>query len=181
MLGAARAGLAYNPASNMSLGDGITDLEAMVRAGVRIGLGTDGACANNQPDVFREMRTAEHLQRVKQLRMGVLTAGSGGRSLFEMGTRNGYAHLGLSGGRLETGALADLIALDPDDPSLQPLTLDGDPAESGVLLQSQLAFAVSIRGALTDVVVGGRQVLASGAPTRVDPRAVASAARAVWS
>src|SRR2546428_9475881 len=37
------AALAYCPSSNMFLGDGVTRLPELLRAGVRAGLGTDGA------------------------------------------------------------------------------------------------------------------------------------------
>lgn len=177
-MGEVGCGLAYNPASNMALGDGVTDVEAMVDAGVRVSLGTDGACANNQFDVFREMRTCEHLQRVSQHRMGVLTSRRGGLPLVEMGTENGYRNLGWQGGRIEPGAVADLLALDPDDPSLQPMPPADRSDEAGEWLASQLAFAVSIRGALTDVVVGARQVVADRRPTLFDPAELAAAVNA---
>lgn len=183
-LGEAGTGLAYNPSSNMALGDGVTDLAAFHRAGVRMSLGTDGACANNQFDVYREMRTAEHLQRVSALRMGVLTPGRGALLLHDMGTRNGYEHLGLSGGVLEPGRAADLVALDPDDPSLQPADWDGlEPADGAALLCAQVAFGMSVRGALRDVVIGGRHVVEEGRPRTVDVREVVAAVRrrAPWT
>ena len=44
LMGARGAALAYCPSSNMFLGDGITKLPELLRAGVRVGLGTDGGC-----------------------------------------------------------------------------------------------------------------------------------------
>lgn len=48
LLGERGAALAYCPSSNMFLGDGITRIPEMLRAGVRVGLGTDGGCTNNR-------------------------------------------------------------------------------------------------------------------------------------
>ena len=91
--------------------------------------------------------------------MGVLTSERGGLPLVEMGCRNGYRHLGWDGGEIRVGAVADLLALDPTDPSLQPMPGKTDDAEAaGQLVASQLAFAPSVRGALREVMVGGRLV-----------------------
>src|SRR5919106_1291755 len=49
------------------LDDGITRVPELLRAGVRIGLGTDGGCTNNRLSVFDEMRTCSLLQRVRLL------------------------------------------------------------------------------------------------------------------
>src|SRR5215831_5475973 len=92
LMGARGAGLAYCPASNMFLGDGITRIPEMLKAGVRIGLGTDGGCTNNRVSVFDEMRTCSLLQRVRRLEAGVVAAGQ----------------------------LADLVAIHLDHLSLQP-------------------------------------------------------------
>ena len=176
-LGAARGSIAYNPSSNMALGDGVTDLPAALEARVRIALGTDGGCANNQYDVFREMRAAEHLQRVTRRRMGVLTASGGMAQLFAMGTVEGYRALGLSGGSIEVGAFADLVALDPDDSSLQPLALTGDAVADLELVLAQAAFAMSPRAAITDVLVGGRAIVRERTTVQVEVAEVAARVR----
>jgi 5-methylthioadenosine/S-adenosylhomocysteine deaminase len=176
-LAAAGASLVYNPGSNMALGDGVTDVEALVDAGVNVALGADGACANNQLDVFREMRLTEHLQRVTKHRMGVLTASRGAGVAWKMATRNGARARGLGpqDGTLEPGGVADLLALDPDDPSLQPLDLDAEDA--GEILMAQLAFSAAPRGAVTDVLVGGRPIVRERRLALVSEREVAAAVR----
>ena len=62
-LGKAHAHLAYCPSSNMFLADGITDIPHMRKAGVQIGLGSDGACSNNRISIFEEMRMTSLLQK----------------------------------------------------------------------------------------------------------------------
>ncbi|WP_375465488.1 amidohydrolase family protein, partial [uncultured Methylobacterium sp.] len=50
--------VAHNPVSNMKLASGIAPVEAMLRAGVAVGLGTDGEKENNNLDLFEEMKVA---------------------------------------------------------------------------------------------------------------------------
>ena len=58
------AKLAYNPNSNMFLGDGVTDVVDLVARGARVALGTDGGCSNSRVSVFDEMRACALLQKV---------------------------------------------------------------------------------------------------------------------
>src|SRR5947209_17967067 len=116
LMGARGAALAYCPSSNMFLGDGVTRLPELLRAGVRVGLGTDGGCTNNRLSVFEEMRMASLLQRLRHLDGAVL----GANAAFDLGTRSGAAILGLDTGAIARGQLADLVAVDLGDPSLHP-------------------------------------------------------------
>jgi len=145
LMGARRAGLAYCPGSNMFLGDGITRVPEMLRAGVRIGLGTDGGCTNNRLSVFDEMRTCALLQRVRLLDGTALSA----PTAFDLGTRSAAELLRLEAGVIAAGRLADLVAIDLGDLSLQPRT---------DLLKS-VVYAMSAQ-AVTDVWVHGRRVVA---------------------
>jgi 5-methylthioadenosine/S-adenosylhomocysteine deaminase len=90
-MGARGAALSYCPSSNMFLGDGITRIPEMLRAGVRIGLGTDGGCTNNRHSVLEEMRMTSLLQRVRLLDGTALPA----ERAFAMGTAGGAEILGL--------------------------------------------------------------------------------------
>lgn len=146
-MGAAGAALAYNPASNMFLGDGITKLPEMLRAGVRVALGTDGGCSNNRTSVFDEMRTCSLLQKVDRLDGGAMTA----ETVFELGTSGGGQVLGLPVGRIEPGYKADLVALDLSDISLYP------PHD----LLKNIVYAMSPT-AIQRVMVAGRLVAADG-------------------
>jgi len=153
LMGARRAALAYCPSSNMFLGDGITRLPELLKAGVRVGLGSDGGCTNNRLSVFEEMRMAALLQRVRLLDGGALDAATA----FELGTRSGAEILGLEAGTIAPGRLADLVAVDLGDPSMHPRI---DALKSVV-------FAMSDR-AVTDVWVHGRRVVEAGRLATVD-------------
>jgi 5-methylthioadenosine/S-adenosylhomocysteine deaminase len=144
LMGARGAGLAYCPGSNMFLGDGITRVPEMLRAGVRIGLGTDGGCTNNRLSVLDEMRTCSLLQRVRLLDGTALSA----ETAFDLGTRSAGALLRLETGVVAPGQLADLVAVDLGHLSLQP---------RNDLLKS-IVYAMSPE-AVTDVWVHGRRVV----------------------
>jgi 5-methylthioadenosine/S-adenosylhomocysteine deaminase len=131
----------------MFLGDGITRVPEMLRAGVRIGLGTDGGCTNNRLSVFDEMRTCSLLQRVRLLDGTALSAATA----FDLGTRSAAEVLRLEAGVIAPGRLADLVAIDLDHLSLQP---------RHDLLRS-VVYAMSHQ-AVTDVWVHGRRVVERG-------------------
>lgn len=172
MLGKVGGGLAYNPISNLALGDGISPIEKYIDSGVTVSLGTDGACANNGVNVYAEMRAAEQLQRVSQFRMGVIPGVADkfrytSNYQFEMGTVNGAKNLCLNTGILEVGKAADFVVLDLDDLSLLP---DFGCEEEALL--NNVVNAMSIRSALTEVVVGGEVVMRDGELTRVSEKEV---------
>jgi len=153
LMGARGAALAYCPSSNMFLGDGITRLPELLKAGVRVGLGSDGGCTNNRLSVFEEMRMAALLQRVRLLDGQAFDAATA----FELGTRWGAEILGLEAGAIATGRLADLVAVDLGDASLHPRTD----------ILNSVVYAMSDR-AVTDVWVHGRRVVEAGRLTAVD-------------
>ena len=164
LMGERGAQLAYCPSSNMFLGDGITRIPELLRAGVRVGLGTDGGCTNNRASVFEEMRMASLLQRVRLLDGAALSA----ERALAMGTRDGAAMLGIDGGVVAAGRLADLVAVDLDHPSLHP------PND----LARNVVYAMSPQ-AITDVWVHGRRVVANGELTTLDVQGIAARVRAL--
>ena len=147
LMGARDTALAYCPSSNMFLGDGITRLPELLRAGVRVGLGTDGGCTNNRLSVFEEMRMASLLQRVRLLDGTALPA----PAAFALGTASGAQMLDLETGTIAPGRLADLVAIDLAEPSLHPRHD----------LLASVVYAMSER-AVTDVWVHGRRVVEGG-------------------
>jgi len=153
LMGDRRAALAYCPSSNMFLGDGITQVPEMLRAGVRVGLGTDGGCTNNRLSVFEEMRMCALLQRVRLLDGTGFTADQA----FALGTSSGAEILGLETGAIAAGQLADLVAVDLDDFSLHPRSA----------LLKNVVYAMSHR-AVTDVWVHGRRIVADRRLATVD-------------
>jgi 5-methylthioadenosine/S-adenosylhomocysteine deaminase len=147
LMGTRGAALAYCPSSNMFLGDGITRVPEMLRAGVRVGLGTDGGCTNNRLSVFEEMRMTSLLQRVRLLHGAALDAATA----FRLGTREGAEVLGLGTGLIAPGRLADVVAVDLHHPSLHPR----------IDLLKSVVYAMSPQ-AVADVWVHGHRVVEAG-------------------
>ncbi|HUW63510.1 MAG TPA: amidohydrolase [Spirochaetia bacterium] len=117
VLAAHKVGVAHNPESNMKLGSGIAPVNALLQAGVRVGIGTDGAASNNDQDIFGEMRSAALLAKVAALDPTVLPA----PQVLHMATAGGAAALGLAGtGVLAPGYRADLILVNIHQPHLTP-------------------------------------------------------------
>jgi 5-methylthioadenosine/S-adenosylhomocysteine deaminase len=156
--------LVYNPASNMFLGDGVTRIVGMQRAGVAIGLGSDGGCSNNRVSIFDEMRMCALLQKVTHLSSEVVPA----EAAFAMGTAGGAATLGLPAGRIAPDCYADVVLLDMDDPSLQP------PWH----YEKQIVYAMSPQ-AIREVIVGGRSIFRDDELLRVPWREVVGGVHAV--
>ncbi len=158
------AALAYNPGSNMFLGDGVTDVVDLDARGVRIGLGTDGGCSNSRVSVLDEMRSCALLQKVHRLDGQALAA----ERAFHFGTAGGADALGLPLGRLAVGERADFICVDLDDPSLWP--------EQS--LAKNVVYSLSAR-AVTDAFVDGEPILRDRRLTRVDLAGVQARVRAL--
>jgi 5-methylthioadenosine/S-adenosylhomocysteine deaminase len=108
-----KVGVIHNPTSNMKIASGIAPITDMLKAGVRVGLGTDGAASNNDLDMWEEMRLASFLQKVEQMNPEVLPA----ETVLGMATSGGATAIGLgdSIGTLEVGKRADLIQVAFDD------------------------------------------------------------------
>ena len=106
-------GVIHNPTSNMKIASGISPVTKMLQAGVRMGLGTDGAASNNDLDLWEEMRLAAFLQKVEQMNPEVMSA----RTVLTMATSGGATAIGMgdSIGSLEVGKRADLIQVGFDD------------------------------------------------------------------
>jgi 5-methylthioadenosine/S-adenosylhomocysteine deaminase len=113
------AGVISCPQSNAKLASGRAPLPMMLEQGVRVVLGTDGAASNNSLDLFREMGLAARLHKVNPGQTAQVSA----QEVLAMATHGGAETLGLPAGlgRLEPGALADMVLLDVQQPHLQPL------------------------------------------------------------
>ena len=111
--------VSHNPVSNMMLGDGIAPVVEMLAAGVKVGLGSDGAASNHSQDLFETMKAASLLQKVKHQDAGIIEP----YQVLRMGTIEGAQALGLGDvcGTVEVGKRADLILVDIQKPHFQPV------------------------------------------------------------
>ncbi|MCY0870029.1 MAG: amidohydrolase family protein, partial [Firmicutes bacterium] len=147
ILAAADAGVAHNPGSNLKLGSGIADLPALLRSGMRIGLGTDGAASNNKLDMFEEMRLAALLHKGVAQDATLIPAQAALMLATEGGARALFLETGL--GTLLPDAPADLVLLDIAGPRYAP--------EHNLL--SHVVYASGAQD-VTDVFVAGKHIYA---------------------
>jgi len=100
-------GVSHNPESNMKLASGAAPVTAYLRAGVPLGLGTDGAASNNDLDMFEAMRMASMLNKLVTSDPRAVPA----KTALEMATIGGARALGMDRqiGSLEGGKRADII------------------------------------------------------------------------
>lgn len=150
MLGVSDAHVCLCPTTERDLADGIGPARALADAGARLALGSDSHAVI---DLLEEARAVELDER--------LASGERGRhgvgQLLVAATAGGYASLGLpDGGRIETGALADLATV-----ALDSVRLAGTPPLDGVVF---CAGAADVR----DVMVGGRWIVRDGAHVSID-------------
>lgn len=107
------------PSSNMKLASGACPVNDLLKAGVNVAIGTDGAASNNGLNLFAEVRLAALLAKLTSENPASLNA----KHALHMATLGGAKALGLDNetGSLEQGKWADIIAISFDDASMQPL------------------------------------------------------------
>lgn len=134
--------VAHCPVSNYKIGTGAyAPIPEMLAAGLRVGLGTDGAASNNILDMFDTMKFAALGQKQHRWDPTVMPA----QTLLDMATVNGAASLQQNHlGSLTEGSLADLILIDLHKPHLTPIH---DPV-------SHLTYAVRGSDVSTTIVNG---------------------------
>jgi 5-methylthioadenosine/S-adenosylhomocysteine deaminase len=105
-------GAVHNPESNMKLASGVAPVPQLLRAGVALGLGTDGAASNNDLDMWEAMDYAAKLHKLSSGDPKVVTA----EEALAMATIGGARALHLEGqiGSLEEGKRADLVVVGLD-------------------------------------------------------------------
>jgi len=138
--------ISHNPASNMKLASGVAPVPDMLKAGITVGLGTDGCASNNNLDMIKEMSTAAKLHKVVRLDPTLLNA----QTVVRMATIDGAKTLGMDKitGSLEVGKKADIIIIGLNKPHLTPLYSE----------YSHLVYSAS--GADIDtVLIGGKVVM----------------------
>jgi 5-methylthioadenosine/S-adenosylhomocysteine deaminase len=102
----------HNVNSNTKLASGYRFLYNEMRdAGINLCLGTDGCASSNNLDLLEAMKTAAIFQKAWRDDPSALPL----PELLDMATVNGARALRLDAGRLEEGALADLVLVDTDN------------------------------------------------------------------
>jgi cytosine/adenosine deaminase-related metal-dependent hydrolase len=152
-------GVAHCPCSNMRLASGFAPVRKLRKAGVPLGLGTDGAASNDATNLFREARQAFLSARVRDLDAAAMTA----REALEIATLGGARVLGRDDiGSLAPGMAADFICVDLDRPEL-----------AGALHDPVAALVFCDVGRVDYSFINGRRVVDAGRLTTAEvPRLV---------
>ncbi len=162
-----RAVVVHNPHSNAKIGAGVAPLARMLKAGVPVALGTDGASTNDTLNLHEAMTLACLLPRIT----GTDRADwPGPAAAVGLATTGGAAALNMAGslGAIAPGMRADLVLYDLRTPSFAPLN---DPVQ-------QLVFSERGRSVAT-VLVDGAVVYDGGRYISADAEAVIAQARSM--
>lgn len=157
-LAASHAVAGLCPITEANLGDGIFNAVTFTEHGGKLAIGSD---SNVRIALAEELRLLEYSQRLHHRARVQLTDDdlSCGRFLYEQANRGGAQALARDAGRIEVGALADLVALDGEHTALR--NRHGDE-----LLDAWI-FAADDR-LVTDVWSAGRHVVQEGRHIRRD-------------
>lgn len=138
------------PICEMKIQDGIAPIPEMVKRGVTVCLGTDGAMWNNSNDIFREMKGMSLLHSIN----------TGIRSLkktdiLDMATINGAKCFGMERdyGTIEVGKKAEFILIETRAPHIQPLRIYECENVTSALIYNVTGQDV------TDVFIDGRHIV----------------------
>ncbi|HEY1773476.1 MAG TPA: TRZ/ATZ family hydrolase [Gammaproteobacteria bacterium] len=155
----AKVSVIHCPQSNLKLASGFCPVAKLIKAGVNVALGTDGAASNNDLDLLGEMQSAALLAK------GVAGDASAvpAAMALRMATLNGAKALGMDKdlGSLTVGKWADVTAVDLDAPETRPV--------HDVI--STLVYAAH-REQVSDVWVAGRRLLQERRLTHMDQASI---------
>ena len=156
--------VSHNPVSNMMLGDGVAPVVEMLRQGVNVALGTDGAASNHSQDLFDTMKAASLLQKVNHQDAGIIEP----YAVLRMATAGGAKALGLSSvcGTIEVGKRADLILVNLDTVHNQPMND----------IFSQIVHCAKASDVQT-VIVNGEVLMKDRVLTRLDDKRILADAK----
>ena len=152
-------GVSHCIESNLKLASGIAPVPAMLRAGIKVTFGTDGAASNNDLNIFSEMSTAAKVHKAAAKDPTVLDS----KTALLMATRWGAEALGVGGdtGSLEKGKLADIVIVDLKRPHLTPV----------YDVYSHMVYAAAASDVET-VMINGALVVDAKGPATCDERGI---------
>ena len=153
LLGAAGASVCLCPTTERDLADGVGPARRLADAGARLCLGSD---SNAVIDLFEEARAVEMDERLATGIRGHHPAAG----LLRAASAAGHAAIGWpEAGRIEPGAIADLVTIGLDSPRLAGT--EPEHALDSVLFAGA---AADVRG----VICGGRELVRDGRHVSID-------------
>lgn len=161
-----KVGVAHCVESNLKLASGIAPVAKMIRKGVKVSFGTDGAASNNDLNILGELSTAAKLHKAVSGDATVLDS----KTALLMATRNAAEIIGIGDrtGSIKPGKMADIVIADINKPHLTPL----------YDIYSHIAYCIRPSDMET-VMVNGKILIDKGKATTLDESSVLSKAR-IW-
>ena len=110
LLADTQCGVCHCPTSNMRTGAGLARIESYLKSGMKVGLGVDGAAANDGSNLIAEARTAMMLARIAPGSSAPLFSPRGALEVATLGGASLVSRKDI--GALEVGRAADMISID---------------------------------------------------------------------
>lgn len=166
LLASRGASISHNPISNLKLGSGVARVPELLRAGVKLSLGTDSVASNNNLDLFQEIRAAALLHKGVNGDPTAVPAYTALQLATSLGAQAiWHDHIG----SLEAGKAADFIAINIDQPHFFPRTD----------LVSHLVYAANGRD-VQHVWVAGKQLVKNRELLTMDEEKIRFEAQAAY-
>lgn len=139
--------ISHNTASNMYLSSGVAPIPEMLKKGITVSLGVDGAASNNSQDMIELMKLTALQHKVNNRNPLAISA----EKVLEMATIDGARAIGMEDeiGSLEVGKKADLVIFNP---MLNPKSIPMHNPVSTLVYSSSMQ---NIEGAMVD----GRMIM----------------------
>lgn len=148
-------GVSHCVESNLKLASGFAPVTKLLKAGIKVGFGTDGCASNNDLNILSEMSTAAKLHKAIAEDPTALND----RTALLMATRYGAETLGLENktGSIKKGKKADLVMANLQKPHLTPI----------YDIFSHVVYSMRA-SEIETVMINGRIVLDNGRLTTAD-------------
>uniref|UniRef100_K3X1M4 Amidohydrolase-related domain-containing protein n=1 Tax=Globisporangium ultimum (strain ATCC 200006 / CBS 805.95 / DAOM BR144) TaxID=431595 RepID=K3X1M4_GLOUD len=151
----AQAHVVHCPTSDLKLAGGVCRVTDLLKSGVNVAIGTEGAFCNNSLNMFAEMKLAAILAKAESKEPTSVPAATA----LQMATLNGARAIGLGNeiGSIEVGKRADLVAVECDNIEMLPM-------------YNAISHVVYVAGRenVSDVWINGKHVLADRKMTTID-------------
>lgn len=153
MLADAAATICSCPTTERNLGDGILAADKVMRASVRVALGSDSQAQIDPLEDARELDYHLRLEHQQRAILDRIAEQPLSQRLFDCATVNGAQSLQIPAGTLATGSFADFFTVDLSD-----ISLAGHSADD---LLALVVFSMN-RTAIRDVAVNGKLIVRDG-------------------
>ena len=119
LLGRSGARVAHCIASNTKAGKGVAPVKALLKAGVPVGLGTDGPSSGNTLSIFDQMRLFANFHKTENRDRSLFPA----KEIVALATRGGAQALGAQReiGMLKPGMRADMVLVSTESVNMFPV------------------------------------------------------------